>query len=65
MPTVMQNVACNGDPRGLTLSPDGRFLYACNMMAGSISIFTVAEDGSLTFLNNDTRGVSPANLVFV
>ena len=28
---VIQNVKCQGDPRGLSLSPDGHFLFTCNI----------------------------------
>ncbi len=62
---VIQNEECHGDPRGITMSPDGRFMFACNMMAGTISVFTVNEDGTIVFRDNDTRGVSPANMIII
>ena len=62
---VVQNVACSGDPRGLTLAPDGRFLFSCNMLAGTVSTFTVDTDGMLTFRDNSVKGVSPANMIII
>ncbi|MCC8027930.1 MAG: lactonase family protein [Clostridium sp.] len=62
---VIQNIGCDGDPRGLTMAPDGRFLFTCNMMSGTISTFVVAEDGTLIFCDSDTKGVSPANMVII
>jgi 6-phosphogluconolactonase (cycloisomerase 2 family) len=62
---VKQNIGCCGDPRGLCMSPEGRYLYTCNMMAGNITTFAVEQDGILKYLNNDTKGVSPANMVFL
>lgn len=35
----------------LTCSPDGRFLYSANYSSGSVTEFTLAEDGSITGRN--------------
>ncbi|MCD7957152.1 MAG: lactonase family protein [Lachnospiraceae bacterium] len=65
LPTLVQNVGCQGDPRGITLAPDGRYMFSCNMMAGTISTFQVREDGTLQFRDNNVKGVNPANILFV
>jgi len=50
-------------PSFLALDPRGRYLYAVNEVTrfkdqptGSVSAFAIAEDGSLTFLNDEASG---------
>jgi 6-phosphogluconolactonase (cycloisomerase 2 family) len=41
-------------PCWLTISPDGRYLYAVNTGSGSISSYTIAPDGTLTLDTSTT-----------
>jgi 6-phosphogluconolactonase len=43
-------------PTGLALSPTRKFLYAMNSRANTISIFSVANDGTLTLTGTPTQG---------
>jgi 6-phosphogluconolactonase (cycloisomerase 2 family) len=44
----------------VTISSDGKFLYAANRLHDSIALFSVGEDGSLTFVDEAwTRGDYP------
>jgi 6-phosphogluconolactonase len=54
---ALQIAATTDDPSFLARSADGRFLYSVNELeAGRVSAFAVAEDGSLTFLNDQSTG---------
>lgn len=50
---------------GITVSPDGRFVYAANRLHDSIACFAIAENGALTLLDTEwTRGDYPRVLCF-
>jgi 6-phosphogluconolactonase (cycloisomerase 2 family) len=56
------HVYCGGKhPRGLCLSPDGRFLFCANMESGLITSFSVRDDGSLE-KTGETKAPCPANM---
>jgi 6-phosphogluconolactonase len=64
--TRKQVINCGGiHPRGLSLSPDERFLFAANMESGSITIFSVEEDGNLEFTGRAIKAPCPANIKFI
>jgi 6-phosphogluconolactonase (cycloisomerase 2 family) len=64
--TLKQNISCEGaHPRGFCLSPDQRYLFSANMIAGNIATFAIGDDGCLTPVDSGTKGVSPANMVIV
>ncbi|HTD86293.1 MAG TPA: beta-propeller fold lactonase family protein, partial [Candidatus Binatia bacterium] len=49
----------------IMVSPDGRFVYAGNRLHDSIGIFSVAENGELTFIGEEwTRGNYPRSFNF-
>jgi len=49
----------------ILVSPDGRFLYAGNRLHDSIAIFSIADDGLLTYLGEEwTRGNYPRSFNF-
>ncbi len=54
-------VAAVENPSFLTISPNGRFLYAIHEAdLGQISAFAIQQDGGLTFLNRqETKGPHP------
>ncbi|WBQ06299.1 lactonase family protein [Kribbella sp. CA-293567] len=60
----LQVVAGSADPSFLTISADGRFLYATNELeAGRVSAFAIADSGTLEFLNHQpTGGAHPCYL---
>lgn len=60
----LQVIAPTADPSFLTLSADGRFLYATNELeSGRVSAFAVADSGPLGFLNHQpTGGAHPCHL---
>lgn len=59
--SLKQNVPCGGDfPRTICLSPDNRFLFSGNNHSGTITSFTVAEDGALTPTNKVFKSIAPS-----
>jgi 6-phosphogluconolactonase (cycloisomerase 2 family) len=46
-------------------SPDGRFVYVGNRLHDSVAIFSVGEDGTLTYVGEEwTRGNYPRSFNF-
>ncbi len=61
---IKQVIDCGGDnPRGLHISPNGKHLYAMNVMTSNIAGFEIAEDGTLTALENGTKTNCPGNML--
>jgi 6-phosphogluconolactonase (cycloisomerase 2 family) len=61
---VREHIHCGGKhPRGLCLSPDGRFLFCANMESGFITSFSVRNDGTLE-KTGKTEAPCPANISF-
>lgn len=60
----LQVVAGSANPSFLTISADGRYLYATNELpAGRVSAFAIADGGALQFLNHQpTGGADPCHL---
>lgn len=51
-------------PRTLTLSPDGKYIYAMNQRSDNITTFKVSPDsGKLTFVDRYVAVASPSQLV--
>ena len=45
---LIQNISCGGEnPRGLCMTPDGRYLYVCNVDTSRVVSFAVMDDGRL------------------
>ena len=66
IPTVIQRIPSGGNlPRGLALSPDGRFLLAGNMVSGDITTFSVGPEGLLTPTGRIYTAVSPSAIRFI
>ncbi len=58
---LLQNIDCEGVmPRGICLSPDGRFLLSGNLTSGDITVFAVDEEGLLTYTGKKVPAVSPS-----
>ena len=55
-----RNIDPTGLPRGIRLSPDGKYLLSGNMVSGDITTFTVNEDGTLTPTGKVFEAVSPS-----
>lgn len=51
-------------PRGLAISPDGRFLLSGNMVSGDITTFEINEDGTLRPTGKIYEAVSPSAIRF-
>lgn len=51
-------------PRGICLSPDGKFLLAGNMVSGDIVTFYVEKDGTLKATGSVCEAVSPSAIRF-
>ena len=65
MPVPTQWLSCRGNfPRGMTLSPDGRFLLCGNMVSGDITVFAADEEGLLTDTGRTVPAVSPSAIRF-
>lgn len=60
-PALKQLINSRGNlPRGICLSPDGRYLLSGNMVSGDITVFTVGEDGGLEDTGKKYDAVSPS-----
>lgn len=58
---LVQNIDCEGVmPRGICISPDGRFLLSGNLTSGDITVFRIEEDGLLTSTGKKYEAVSPS-----
>lgn len=58
---LLQNIDCEGVmPRGLCVSPDGRYLLSGNIVSGDITIFDINSDGTLTYTGKKYQSVSPS-----
>lgn len=63
---MVQNIDCQGkNPRGLSLSPDERFLFCMNRDSDHIARFKRNEDGTLTAAGCETFCILPGNMIFV
>lgn len=66
VPRPVQRVFSRGNlPRGVALSPDGRFLLSGNMVSGDITVFAVDEEGLLTDTGKTYEAVSPSAVRFL
>ncbi len=64
-PHPAQHIYARGNlPRGIALSPDGRFLLSGNMLSGDITVFAVDEEGLLTDTGRTYEAVSPSAIRF-
>lgn len=65
VPTLVQTVESGGVlPRGITISPDERFLLSGNMVSGDITTFEIREDGTLRPTGKVFPAVSPSAMRF-
>lgn len=65
VPTPCQQIQSRGNlPRGIALSPDGRFLLSGNMVSGDITVFSVDAEGMLTDTGRTYEAVSPSAIRF-
>jgi len=60
---LVQNIDCEGImPRGICISPDGRFLLSGNLTSGDITLFAIDENGLLSYTGRKFDSVSPSAL---
>lgn len=60
-PILKMTVESGGNlPRGICLSPDGRYLLSGNMVSGDITTFRVLDDGMLESTGKVYEAVSPS-----
>ena len=60
-PTLKQTIDSGGNlPRGICLSPDGRYLLSGNMVSGDITTFRVLDEGTLESTGKIYQAVSPS-----
>ncbi|RJW48849.1 hypothetical protein DXC92_07485 [Clostridiales bacterium TF09-2AC] len=65
IPAVKQNIPSGGNlPRGINISPDGRFLVSGNMVSGDITTFFIHENGMLESTGKLYKAVSPSAIQF-
>ena len=61
VPTPVQRIDSRGVlPRGIALSPDGKYLLSGNMVSGDITTFAVDEEGLLYDTGKTFAAVSPS-----
>jgi 6-phosphogluconolactonase len=59
-------VDCGGaNPRGLAVSPDGRYLFAANMDSGTVTSFAIESDGGLRSTGTEAKASSPGGMKFI
>ncbi len=65
LPSLRGNIDSEGKlPRGICLTPDGRYLLSGNMLSGDITEFEIEKDGSLRFTGRRYPAVSPSAIRF-
>lgn len=65
IPNLRQSIPSGGNlPRGLALSPDGRYLLSGNMVSGDITTFWIGPDGILEPTGKIYKAVSPSAIRF-
>lgn len=65
VPVPTQRIPARGNlPRGIALSPDGRFLLCGNMVSGDVTLFAADQDGLLTDMGKTFPAVSPSAIRF-
>lgn len=65
VPVPTQRIPARGNlPRGIALSPDGRFLLCGNMVSGDVTLFAADQDGLLTDTGKTFPAVSPSAIRF-
>jgi 6-phosphogluconolactonase len=52
-------------PDSLSVSNDGKYLYAANKNAGSVTVFTINSDGTLTQTSTTNSGTAPTSITTV
>jgi 6-phosphogluconolactonase (cycloisomerase 2 family) len=58
---LVQNIDCEGTmPRGICISPDGKYLLSGNLTSGDITVFAIGEDGLLSSTGRKYESVSPS-----
>jgi 6-phosphogluconolactonase (cycloisomerase 2 family) len=66
MPSKIANVATEAhQPRSLTLSPDGRFIYSLNQGGDNVTTFRIGADGIPKFTGRYMALGSPAVMAFL
>jgi 6-phosphogluconolactonase len=64
--SLREVVDCGGaNPRGLGLSPDGRYLFAANMDSGTVTSFAIGDDGALRSTGTEAKASSPGGMKFI
>lgn len=64
--TLIQTIGCQGkNPRGLALSPDGRFLFSINRETNQVARFRRLPDGTLEADGIAAEGSTPAVMRFI
>lgn len=65
VPTRIQIISNPGGPRGLCISPDGRFLFIADNSASLVRKFIIAEDGTLSDTGKAYASQYAANIGFM
>ena len=60
--TIIQEVDNPGAPRGMAVSPDGRFLLVANNDTACVCCYAIAEDGRLTLQEGTVSVPNAANI---
>jgi 6-phosphogluconolactonase len=64
--SLRENIDCGGgNPRGLCISPDARFLFAANMDSGTIAAFSISADGALRATGTGAKARCPGNMKII
>ncbi|SKB63785.1 lactonase family protein [Daejeonella lutea] len=62
--SFLQRISSEGkSPRSILITPDGRLLLAANEKSDGVTIFRIAENGSLTYTQREIKVNSPASLI--
>lgn len=64
--TPVQLVSSEGaNPRGIAISPDGRFLLSANLESNAVATFKIRDDGGIEFSGQKSPIHSPGNILFL
>ena len=63
MPKLKESLPCGGEaPRGVCVTPDGRFFLVANTNSNNIAVFSICEDGSLADTGKRIDAPCPGNI---
>lgn len=61
----LDTVPTERQPRGINIDPSGNFLLACGELSGSVTVYRIGPDGTLTVTDRRATGAGPLWIEFL